>query len=449
MSTLDRLPALPVEAHGPRVSLERAALAVFVFSAFFPNPAIPVGSSSGIQFNQIMAVAVLWLARRNPIDQRFWTVLFLIYGPIVIGASVVTWRGDAMFADLAIKNIVLSALPLLVLTAGGAAFKRDNMRLILGAACAGIIVNGLIGAWQWWSFAGANFPLMSLFNNPEFASFTDVADDYAEYVKRPFGLFPEPSAMSASVGPFVILLLSLVWVGARGVSATTGDRALWGLAALMGGALLVASASGYALLLPLFAIGGYVFGRWTRRPTAAGTSIGCLPMALIVASTLGVLLAALPIMILRVTTEMGLEAGSWVQRARSIQIGFLEFVSSADRVLFGIGPGVSHKVVSSQDSSLEAIYSTLLRYIFETGIVGAMALAIVTIGLLRIIRASELPGLGAAVAISIAAGATMSTSYWSLAPMWMMLALVVKWDQLFPAASGFQAARNVAASSTA
>ena len=217
----------------------------------------------------------------------------------------------------------------------------------------------------------------------------------------------------------------------------------------MGGALLVASASGYALLLPLFAIGGYVFGRWTRRPTVAGTSIGCLPMALIVASTLGVLLAALPIMILRVTTEMGLEAGSWVQRARSIQIGFLEFVSSADRVLFGIGPGVSHKVVSSQDSSLEAIYSTLLRYIFETGIVGAMALAIVAIGLLRIIKASDLPGTGCSscsqhcgrrhdVHQLLVAGADVDHA-----------CLGGQVGSIVSRGPGFQAARNVAASSTA
>jgi hypothetical protein len=79
------------------------------------------------------------------------------------------------------------------------------------------------------------------------------AELYAQYVRRPCGLFPEPSAMSAAPGPWLMVLAGVL-IGAA-VRVKSGrlrsTPRLW--AALFGGlSLLALSRSG---LTPIVALG--------------------------------------------------------------------------------------------------------------------------------------------------------------------------------------------------
>src|SRR5205823_6259127 len=117
------------------------------------------------------------------------------------------------------------------------ACQRALFREVLAAAAAAIVVHGLVGIYQAYSFANDEFPLLFLFKNPSFKSMEEWHQVYARYIKRPCGLFPEPSAMGASLGPWLVLLSGLLidpapakalgWRGGRSaVAAVAGGFAL-------------------------------------------------------------------------------------------------------------------------------------------------------------------------------------------------------------------------------
>ena len=103
------------------------------------------------------------------------------------------------------------ALAVLVIWPADWLADRDLFREVLAAAGAAIVLHSLIGLLQLYSFSKDQFPLLFLYVNPSFVSVQEcVAEEYALYNKRPCGLFPEPSAMAASLGPWTVLLAGLL-----------------------------------------------------------------------------------------------------------------------------------------------------------------------------------------------------------------------------------------------
>src|SRR5262249_45048937 len=88
--------------------------------------------------------------------------------------------------------------------------ERPRTREVLAAATAAILVHSLVGLYQVYSFRNEVFPLLFLYKNPSFRSLEEWSPIYARYIKRPCGIFPEPSAMAASLGPWLVVLTGLL-----------------------------------------------------------------------------------------------------------------------------------------------------------------------------------------------------------------------------------------------
>src|SRR5947209_8676939 len=187
----------------------RVATRLFAWSCFFPYPALPIGGSNGLQLSQGEGLAgvplLCGLAPGRPLR-----ALLLILTPIYLSALVNSMLERIPATDLLPKESTALTLALLVLWPADWVMQREVFGEVLAAACAAIVVHAMIGLYQVYSFSHDEFPLLFLYRNPSFKSMEEWAPAYARYMKRPCGLFPEPSAMAASLGPWLVLLAGLV-----------------------------------------------------------------------------------------------------------------------------------------------------------------------------------------------------------------------------------------------
>ena len=136
---------------------------------------------------------------------------------------------------------------------------------MLAAACAAIFVHALIGFYQVRSFSHDEFPLLFLYRNPSFKSMEEWSRVYAVYIKRPCGLFPEPSAMAASLGAWLVLLAGLLLDPSTGKRSAGGGK--FAVIALALGFVLVAlsrSGSTFAIMGSVLALCVGQVPKWSR-----------------------------------------------------------------------------------------------------------------------------------------------------------------------------------------
>src|SRR6185436_5479945 len=88
--------------------------------------------------------------------------------------------------------------------------------------------------------------------------------------------------------------------------------------------------------------------------------------------------------------------------------------------LFGMGVGLMSPALK-ESAGLDAVFSVLLTYVFETGLLGAIAVACVGYFLLRGWAATRFDLTFALVAGVWLVGVTLITSYEQLLPVWMTL----------------------------
>ena len=148
--------------------------------------------------------------------------MLLILTPIYLSALVNAMLDRIPATDLLLKESVALTLALLVLWPADWVMQREVFGEVLAAACAAILVHAMIGLYQVYSFSHDEFPLLFLYRNPSFKSMEEWAPIYARYMKRPCGLFPEPSAMAASLGPWLVLLAGLLLDPRRGACRSDG-----------------------------------------------------------------------------------------------------------------------------------------------------------------------------------------------------------------------------------
>jgi hypothetical protein len=203
-----------MHARGPEVTREgptwgRVAALAFAFSCFLPYPALTIGGSNGLQLSQALALACApWLCACSP--GRPFLALLLIMTPVYLSALVNSMLDSTPSAALLPKESVSLTLAMLPLWPADRVTQRGLFRDLLAAVCAAIVVHSLIGLYQVYSFTHDEFPLLFLYQNPSFKSMELWAPSYARFMKRPCGLFPEPSAMGASLGPWLVLLAGLL-----------------------------------------------------------------------------------------------------------------------------------------------------------------------------------------------------------------------------------------------
>jgi len=242
------------------------------FLAFMPYPAIPAGKNSAVQFGNILTIlmvlptlALTW--RRRPF--QYFPVLL---APLVLSTlKVGVFGGDVL---LSLKALAVWGVSGLAMVATQLYAPRYGRQLMSGIAAA-TLVHSAVGLWQLYAFGHGELPLLELYVNPSFLGVQDRAHVIATYIQRPFGLFPEPSAMSSSLAPWVLLWLAetfgLVRFPGRSLSR---HRVLFFSAAAGGLLLIVLSRSGHAMVTVAGAL--LLFGMWVKSASSSVRSYATL-----------------------------------------------------------------------------------------------------------------------------------------------------------------------------
>lgn len=421
--------------------LRFTAAFLFVFVCFFPNPALSIGSSTGLQAGQIMALLSLPFILVSGLPKRQTLVLLLLLLPMLVSSFLVVLTGRALSNEVVLKSTVATALVFLVLIpAGKVANKRYTLPLLSGVAWA-VMLNVAVGLYQVYSFARDEFPLLGLYQNPSFGSFiTADPENYALYVKRPFGLFPEPSAMAASIGPWLVLLVGLLLYPMLryGMTRSLKRQLLW--ATVGGVALIIISSSGFTvwLLISLLLVGLPALKDRVLRLHRTGSLLALIAFVLV-----GVVLVYFSLTYVGARLDIQ-ENSSWSARLASI-LWALSYLSTSPFVLlFGVGPGQSYLILqslgaanlppgSSGEIAVTAVWSVIVLYVQEMGLLGAVALAPTLTMVSRAIVRSSARLVGLSCLLAWLMGLVLTTSYLPMLPMWLFLGVLLNWDRIFEA----------------
>ena len=361
---------------------------LFAFACFFPYPALAIGGNTGLQVSQVAALAAIPFLVARPPGRSFRATLLLL-GPVFVSMFLNHMFADVPSPDVLVKQSIAIILAVLVIWPADWLADRDLFREVLAAAGAAIVLHSLIGLLQLYSFSKDQFPLLFLYVNPSFLSMqawgeegvqagTGLALGYALYIKRPCGLFPEPSAMAASLGPWTVLLAGLLLD--PGLRRRLGWRRAWSVIPPVAcGCLLLAlseSGSTFALMAALLVICAGEVWRMVHAPRPSQLVMVALVL-LSVASVLGYAISQLGSGHLEGRIDC-----SWGLRAASIRMGLTLNLSDLLNVAVGVGPGQSGPIIMSHWSGPQipkyqgsvAIWSVAVCYYAETGLLGAAAL---------------------------------------------------------------------------
>ena len=395
------------------------------FACLLPYPALNVGNSSALQMGNLLSLLlclpiILVAGSTAPIREYL-----IILAPLCLSAcKVILFNAPGDDLDLCAKSIVVWAISGCTLICSLRYVPIYGLSMLTGIAVA-MLLHAAIGLLQLISFSSDEMPLVWLYVNRSFLSVQDNANTISRYIQRPFGLFPEPSAMSSSLAPWVLIFVALLTGMLRlPQGLTRGHRVLFSAAAIGGLGLIIISRSGLAAallvgLIPLFFI-------WFIRARANGATFALL--------TVGVLVA-LPLIIWSSSNAIGDRLGgrsslgnsSWEDRAQSLQIGFaLMGDAGLSTVALGMGTGLSAPTIEAF-ANLEAVWSILLTYIYETGLLGALAMAWVLMRLVVQWRCTRFEVTYAAVCFVWLVGITLTTSYSQLLSPWMTLGWLLGW----------------------
>lgn len=431
MSALSRQ-LLPIEAPAAAMALPAGrdlagrwtglAVAALGCLCMMPYPAIPVGGYSAIQMGNIITllmclplVAVAWQAR------PFWLYL-MILTPLCISSLRVALSGDGDVGQC-LRSIDVWAISCLTMVVAQWYTPRHALALLTGIAVA-TLVHAAVGAWQAYAFMSGEFPMIGLYVNPSFLSVQDNAEIIARYTQRPFGMFPEPSAMSSSLCPWILFwfaqMLGLVQL--RHTPARW-QRALFGMAAVSGLGLVILSRSGHATVT-LAAILFFALV-WLLRCKATVQTYLKLILLFGIALPMVVWLAMMAL-----SDRTSLENGSWRDRLDSMIVG-MELLSRGNwkTIVFGLGPGLSSPAIQ-QLTGFEAVWSVSLTYIYETGLLGTVAAIAVGLFLLRIWHSVRYAWAFAVIAGVWLVGITITTSYEQLLSLWLTLGWLTVWPEI-------------------
>jgi len=355
---------------------------------------------------------------------------------------------DVPSPDVLVKELIATTLAVLVIWPVDWLADRDLFREMLAAAGAAIVLHSLIGLYQLYSFSKDEFPLLFLYaTDPSFGdpqTVVEWSEVYARYIKRPCGLFTEASAMAASLGPWTVLLASLLLD--PGPRRRLGWRRAWPVVPpVAGGCLLLAlsnSGSTLAMMAAVLVIGAREAWRMVHAPRPSQLVM----VALVLLSVAAMFGYAISMLGSDLTNRID---DSWGLRAASIRMG-LTLNSDLLNVVVGVGPGQSSAILDSHWSGppipkfamyTMAIWSVAVRYYYaETGLLGAAALLAVLAMAVGAIARSSAVLLGLCALGSWLVGVVLTTSYYSLSPVWLFLGVVLSWDRLFPRAASMRGA---------
>ncbi len=413
----------------------RAGVALLVsFSSFFVFPALSIGRTAAITIPVALAsVVVLVSLPRVKLSECAPYAWIMV--PALVSGWYVLLAGTAFAPDVVPKTVVAMALSFVVVVpALGLLRAGCGDQFVLGAALA-IVVHAALGAYQVFAFARSEFPFADLMNtNPGLALVAQDPDTYAEYVKRPFGLFAEPSAMAACVGPWLVVIARAVF--SRSGGASRPRTLLLALALASGLWLVVASKSGMAApIVTGTALTAFAAAfAWRRRSVATRAAALVMSGTIAVGSVLWLTQNA------RARFDLP-ENESWQARLVSIEVGARSVaasIDSGDGLLGGVGPGQAYFAVNSSDRRYQAghgvtaVWSVGLNYALENGLLGIGALLWLAACAAWSIWTSRDRFAGAAFGAVWLTGIFFATSYVGQPALWTGLAALLSWRFVAP-----------------
>ncbi len=396
------------------------------FFSMMPYISVNIGKTSALQFGNVLSIAMLAPVLFSRRAKLLW-IFALILAPQLI-STVRIAAGGTEDPGLCVKVLIPLAVSLLTLVAAMEYAPRYSLPILTGVAIA-TVVHVIVGLLQWYSFSQGVFPLVDLYNNQSFLSVKDYADTIAKYIQRPFGLFPEPSAMACSLAPWALLWLA----EAMGLVKMRDEPARWQrilfFVAAVGTLLLITLArSGH---LGITAAATLFMGIiWFVRCKANLRTFAML------AALLGVVVpVATMFVVWSLSDRMGGNSdvgnGSWEERSSSLVIGWRLLVhGDLPTVVFGFGPGLA-TIAVGKAAGLEAIWSVLLSYIYETGLIGMAAVLWIAIYLFMVWKSARYAAPMFAIFLVWLVGITLTTSYEQLLSLWLTLGWLLVWPQIY------------------
>jgi hypothetical protein len=422
-------------ASRPKARHNRAAF-LLSFSSFFVFPAIPLGATSALTIPYVISafLAVLWLRR---IRRTEWVPFGWMMTPLAISGAFVVLAGMALAPDVVVKVILTLFLTFLIVVPAGYLFRSGYSDSVIFGAAYAVLVHAGLGVYQVFAFDRGEFPFADILStNPSMGMAADSIEQYVEFVKRPFGLFAEPSAMAACLGPWLVLLSFAIFTPS--VKERFGKRRAVLLAALVAGLALVGlSRSGQAVpiaagcaavaIIPVFASRGRWTSRWTALVVGAAIVYGMYAW-----------------LSNRAAARFDLEQNeSWQLRLASLSVA-MESLGSSSTFLCGVGPGQSvwqmrsMKLGGVASGGVTAIWSVALTYAMETGLFGVACMLVVGSSILRSIWRSRARAAGMVCMAVWLIGLAFATSYPQQPSLWTAMAALLSWR--FVAGSAFSEA---------
>lgn len=335
---------------------------LLIVTSALPYLALPLGSSTNLPLSTVLAG---WLLLRNAHRVRLmaYTALLLLLPLLAAGlrmffspepfsiAGQLTWMLYSLplpamaVAVLVLREKLLPWLAWTITASAGIALLQKFLYLDRGVV-----------PWLW------------AYDAPGYASVRELAPLLAEYVRRPFGLFPESSFMA---GTLAMMVTGLIVIERR-FSGTVGRAGL--LAALCACAAIAVSGSGTSLVALCLILAALLGPLALRRPTVA---IFLLPPVVLAACWFG---------IISLSARTGSFNWSWADRTASLVGSMRLLFSDPTILLLGIGRGQSTVYFSENRvpllgleryNQLSDIFSVLGRIVLENGVLFGLPLVLI------------------------------------------------------------------------
>jgi hypothetical protein len=399
------------------------------FSSFFVYPAIPITANAGLALPCLLAGALvlLWSGR---VCQSDLAPFAWMMAPPVISASFVLLSRTALAPEVALKSVASLAMAFVVIVPTRYLLRTGYGEAFLhGTACA-IIVQSALGVYQAFEFARSRFPFAGLMStSPGLAMTPETIDTYVEYVRRPFGLFPEPSAMAACLGPWLTLIAIALFTPAI-QERFRRHRMVLMIALASGLALVALSKSGQVLPIAVATSACAVLPAFRSRGRPAALAVALLTgLFIIIVGTAWIKGG--------VASRFEFDQNdSWQGRLASLDVAIRSMTRVDNRFFFGVGPGQSTWELRSTAvsgvaaSGITAVWSVTLMYAMETGVFGIACMLILGRMIARSIWASSAAAGGAACAAVWLFGVTFGTSCAVLPPLWTAMAALLSWGSV-------------------
>lgn len=370
-----------------------------VVLCFLPYAAVALGNNTNVPLSSLLALTFFPMILR---DQRLVLTLGLVLlGPFVQSLALTLLGVEVNLA--AAVAWILHAAPLL----GFAAIAGYRPDALVKPLYWALLSSCLYAVLQLAFIRRGQVPLVDLYEIPGYASVKNQESIIVNYIRRPFGWFPEPSFLAGTLalGAIVYLMLRT----AHGRRLAPGD--FWMLGAVVGTIFLTRSGSGVLTISAIFLVAVVPYRR----------SAWLLPAL----SVLGLVGVKFGWDILSSRSGSG-QNFSWTDRLTSLVAAGQYVYNSGAGWLVGIGKGsLNQRFVSgdilagSAGGRLLDTASVLLRLVYELGLpLGGLLLGILVMAVVRGSTAL-VGGTGAAIILftwMVVAGVTIT--YDSAALIW-------------------------------